>query len=233
MLTAQPRTVSLFEKLEKEAVPCGLVEDQSDARFLPRGTVDGLITKDVIANGLSLPAWLYSCLSDALPIKACNQARNVFAVLGLIGQEGAIRDLIYKDGITDGDLPLERQGATATALGNSCVLVSKKTGKTFTSFQCWAPAMVGAFLEKQWYVLAPVFDMAGTDLDLDPRCPLPIQRSVLKAQNIGVFVYQAWIHPSHVQSLGSPMVSIMPSHYLRLRLTRPSRASRPLSLSRK
>ena len=181
---------------------CALLEDQSE-KFLPRDVVEGLITKDIIADSLSFPAWLYSRLSDTLPSTAYSQARNVFAVLGLIGQEWAIRDLIYKDGITDDDLPLDRRPGNKSA---SSILISRKNGKTFSSFQTWTPAIVGAFLEKQWYVLAPVLDTTGTDLKLDPRCPLPIQRSELKVQNHGVFVYQAWLHPAHLLNLGSMTV---------------------------
>ncbi len=182
-LAANHRSISPFERLGGGT---------PGTKFLPRSLVDEVITQDIITDKLpALDRLYYSYVSDFLPKKVHNQARKVFAVLVLIGHESAIRDLMNKDDIADEDLPLDRDAATGS-------LTARKTGKIFTSFQSWEPARVCAFLEKQWYVLAPVLDPTDTDLKLDPQCPLPIQNIVPKFQGHGVFVYQGWLHPAHL-----------------------------------
>ncbi|KAK5654273.1 hypothetical protein OQA88_7449 [Cercophora sp. LCS_1] len=132
---------------------------------------------------------------NSLLDKSFNQARKVFAVLALIGQGSTSSELICKDNITDQDLPLSRKP------GELSVLISVKSDgeapKEFPAFKSWDERRVRDFLEKQWLVLAPVLDATSKDLTLDPNCPLPIVKSILKVKGYGFYVYQAWLHPAH------------------------------------
>lgn len=122
----------------------------------------------------------------------------MFAVLVLIGQESKIGDLIYNDGIADEDLPLHE--VPGLEPGESILVSKKKSGETlkeFPSFKSFGILGVREFLEKQWYVLAPVLDSPGTHLELDPRCPLPIENSSLEMRARGVFIYRARLHLAH------------------------------------
>lgn len=192
MLTTQ----SLYKQLKGGAVRCGLAGDQS-FRFLPESLIIEKITKDSIISNLSWRLWISTqlWLADSLADKVYDQAKKVFAVLALIGQEHTISDLI-KDNITDKDLPL------VPSSRDESVLVSKEppegeTGKEFSSFKTWDERRVSDFLEKQWLVLAPILDVTGKELNLDPKCPLPIKEIELMVRGHGVFVHKARLHPAH------------------------------------
>ena len=204
MLTTgtQPSS-SLIYKLGMELIRCQLANEILPINiFLPRNIVDGMVTKDLITAKLPFSNRIYDRWTDSLASQIHSQARKVFAVLTLIGEESAIVAL-YKEGITDQDLPLDGQqsGRSILVFRNHSDLKQK----TFESFQTWSRTAVWSFLEKQWYVLAPLIDTTGADLKLHPNCPLPISDSFLLAKDENIFIYRSRLHPEHV--LGAPGVS--------------------------
>lgn len=195
MFAASRTNPSLFRQLENGVVHCGLTEDERSATFLPESVVYEVLTKESITATLSWSQRLYSRWSpgNSLTDKIHSRARKVFAVLILIGEESKISDLIYNDGITDDHLPLvlEYDGA---------MIMSRHSSKRFHSFKSWDARRVRDFLDWQWVVLAPVLDMTdkhGKHIILDPKCPLPIENSVLKERGSHVSLYQAHLHPAH------------------------------------
>ncbi|KAK0671433.1 kinase-like domain-containing protein [Cercophora samala] len=139
-------------------------------------------------------------------------ALRLVATFGFIGQESVIGNTIYKDGLRDEKLPFMRPTDTA-----------KQTSEMLPSFNSLDATIVDAFLDKQWYFLAPVIPKRGNigfgmDLKLDARCPLPIQKNVLIVQENDIRVHQAWLHPSHVHGLFfvKPSVAIKEIPYTEL-----------------
>jgi len=208
---------TLFKQLEAGAVQCGLVDQSS--RFLPESVVYEKVTKDNIVANLHVPfyekilsQWSPWSLANSLADRIHTQARKVFAILALIGQEQMISGLIYNHNITDEDLPLFPGGPRAAALVSRIPKTPKgDISKEFTSFTSWDERRVRDFLEKQWLVLAgSILDVAGEHLELDPSCPLPIERSIVKVQARDVFVHQAWFHPECRLRSGDMEVSAAP-----------------------
>ncbi|KAK0624150.1 kinase-like domain-containing protein [Immersiella caudata] len=216
LTTRQPEP--LHRQLEGGAVHCRLAGDQS-FRYLPESLIYEKVTKDNIEANLRLPwwPWISSLLSpsDSITNRIHDQAKKVFAILTLIGQEHTISDLIYKDNLTDKDLPLALQS------DNKSLLVPKEpregdTAKAFSSFAFWDERRVRDFLEKQWLVLAPILDDIGKELNLDPECPLPFKKIELKVRAQGVFVHKATLHPAHqrwsVEAIPGQSVAIKEIH---------------------
>ena len=191
------KNLPLLRQLEDGQIDCGLAGDRwSGSRFIPESLVYEVITKDSIAANLSFAQRLRFLFSptNSLADRIHSQARKVFAILALIGQEKMIGDLIYNDNITDEDLPLFLDNRRST-------LVSKTPeghiAKELSSFRAWDERRVRDFLEKQWLVLAPILDGTGEPIELTPNCPLPIIKSEMRIRRRGMHIYEAWLHPAH------------------------------------
>lgn len=184
---------SLYQRL-REGVITGNPQSDDDSlvsMFLPGDVLAKEVNSDSIAASLSWSDWFLSRWSNHLPIHASSRCPRVFAVLVLIGQERAIKNLISQDDITDDDLPL-----SCDHPGRASV-VSLKTGKSFSSLKSWPPSSLDAFLEKQWVVLAPILK-TGQHSALVQSQPLPITRSnLVNYQGGRVFIHQAFFHPHH------------------------------------
>ncbi|KAK4160905.1 hypothetical protein QBC43DRAFT_303495 [Cladorrhinum sp. PSN259] len=159
--------------------------------FIPLDVLDNVITIDSIIMSLGLQNRLLAQYwSDKLPTRIHQEAKKLFTILVLIGQDSAIQELL-SNGLSDKDLPLARKD-------NTGVLMSKVTKKDFACFKSWSPARRKVFLYTQWLVQAPVIERVGQNLVLDANCPLPFIR---KGKTLGgtyrVDVYQAHIHPAH------------------------------------
>jgi len=189
---------TLFKQLDAGAITCGL-DDQS-SRFLPESVIYEKITKESILANLPflqrfLSQWSPWTTTPSLADRIHDQARKVFAVLALIAEEEKIETLIYNDNICDQDLPL-----FTSDLGDSILVSRTSEGivvKEFRSFASWDERRVRDFLERQWLVLAPVLGAESKAIELDPNCPLPIEKSELRVRTRDVMVHQAWLHPSH------------------------------------
>jgi hypothetical protein len=179
-------TMSFYQQLDDALVMCSLGDQSQD--FLPLSELNEKITKDSVRAQLS-----YTTLwcRPGLPEKVCQYAKKVFAILVLIGEPSAIRDLIA-DGLTDEHLPLSRNSGK-----EKNILLSVK-GQRFSSFAAWPhEARVKAFLEKQWVVQAPVLDMTGKHIVLDRKCALPFRTSDDISGAGSSVVYKGILHPAH------------------------------------
>lgn len=182
----QMATTSLYRRLK----PCLLECPLGGQQFLPPNILDETITKKSVKAELP---WKSRVFQSGLPGKVSQQAKKVFAILVLIGEPLAIKELLL-EGLTDEHLPLSPKGGN-----NDNILVSVR-GKTFQSFVAWRnDARVADFLEKQWLVQAPVLDTTGKHVILDPKCALPFPQ--IKEIGGGDFsiVYKSALHPAYQQ----------------------------------
>ncbi|KAK7423845.1 hypothetical protein QQZ08_008889 [Neonectria magnoliae] len=157
-----------------------------DQLFLPLSTLDKF-TKDTITTQLS-PWTRFFCRN--LADKVLLQARKIFTILVLIGKQDTLR-VILQDGLKDGDLPLSLHND-----GSGHTLVSGNH-KLFKSFSTWNEVRVRDFLDKQWLVLAPVFDRSGQRIELNTKCALPILNSEYVAGENACVVYRGIVPPRH------------------------------------
>ncbi|KAK0732548.1 kinase-like domain-containing protein [Apiosordaria backusii] len=181
----------LYKSLRGGLVTSSLGEMQ----FLPWNIVKKEVTVDRIHPYLSFGSQLYTWVSDDnLARQIHEQASKVFAILVLIDKPSAIQTLFTKHRLTDKDLPLQ-----PTKNGEHDSLVSSATKKEFLSFDKWGGlAAVDSFLEKQYLVLAPVFNTPGQTLKLHRNHPLPFVECVWKASGSdGVMVHHGRLHPSY------------------------------------
>ncbi|RKL32493.1 hypothetical protein BFJ72_g10436 [Fusarium proliferatum] len=119
--------MSLYKQLDKCLISC-----LEDSEFLPLNEISARVTEANIK--LEIPVRKRCFSNRSLPRTILSQARCVFSILVLIQETHAIIDLVCRDNIKDEDLPLARQ----TLIGdNENVLISPKTGKTFSSFSFW------------------------------------------------------------------------------------------------
>jgi hypothetical protein len=171
--------------------------------FLPLDILDKKLTKENIQAEIPLKERVFQ---RGLTNKVIIQAKKVFAVLVFTGEPLAIGDLL-KEGLTDEDLPLSRKPGE-----NDNILVSCNGKKTFRSFEAWRKdAQVTNFLEKQWYVLAPVLDTTCNYFILDQKCALPFP----KVEEVGgghfSTVYKSALHPAHQQGFQVSIPSNRPA----------------------
>src|SRR4051812_43992210 len=88
----------LYKRLQRRYCQCPL----SNEKFLPLNAIDEEITEENVKAKLQVGR-----LSQ-LPRNVVQRAKRIFAILEIIGEPQAIKDLIAQ-GITDGDLPLSRK----------------------------------------------------------------------------------------------------------------------------
>ncbi|EWG55602.1 serine/threonine protein kinase [Fusarium verticillioides 7600] len=181
--------MSLYKQLNKCLIPC-----HEDSEFLPLSEINARVTEANIKVEIPVRKRCFS--NRSLPRTISNQARIVFSILVLIQETTAIVNLVCRDNIRDEDLPLTRQSANGDD-GN--VLISPKTGKTFSSFSFWPrEASVRDFLNFQWLVQAPVLVLFGQHLLLDPKCPLPLIDCVMKCKSgPNSVLHKCKIHGAH------------------------------------
>ncbi|KAG7409313.1 Calcium/calmodulin-dependent protein kinase [Fusarium oxysporum f. sp. rapae] len=181
--------MSLYRQLNKCLFPC-----QEDSEFLPRSEIIARVTETNIKLAIPIRKRCFS--NRSLPRTILSQARNVFSILVLIQETQAIVDLVCRDNIRDEDLPLTRQSVSGD---DENVLISPKTGKTFSSFSFWPrEARVRDFLNFQWLVQAPVLSLLGQHISLDPKCPLPLIDYVMKCKSgPNSVLHKCKIHGAH------------------------------------
>ncbi|CZR49170.1 uncharacterized protein FPRO_12603 [Fusarium proliferatum ET1] len=181
--------MSLYKQLDKCLISC-----LEDLEFLPLNEISARVTEANIKSEIPVRKRCFS--NRSLPRTILSQARCVFSILVLIQETHAIIDLVCRDNIKDEDLPLARQ----TLIGdNENVLISPKTGKTFSSFSFWPrEARVRDFLKFQWLVQAPVLDLLCQHISLDSKCPLPLIDCVMKCKSgPNSVLHKCKIHGAH------------------------------------
>ncbi|KAK7402875.1 hypothetical protein QQX98_011360 [Neonectria punicea] len=157
-----------------------------DQLFLPLSTLNDF-TKDTVTTQLS-PLTRFFCRN--LADKVLLQTRKIFIILVFIGKQDTLR-VILQDGLKDEDLPLSLHND-----GSGHTLISGN-GKLFKSFSTWNEVRVRDFLDKQWLVLAPVFDRSGQRIELNTKCALPSLNSEYVAGENACMVYRGIVPPRH------------------------------------
>lgn len=181
--------MSFYKQLDKCVIPC-----HEDSEFLPLNEISTRVTEANIKLGI--PARKRCFSKRSLPRTILSQARLVFSILVLIEETRAIVDLVCRDNIRDEDLPLTRKSVIGD---DENVLISPKTGKTFSSFSFWPrEARVRDFLNFQWLVQAPVLSVFGQHILLDSKCPLPLIDCVMKCKSgPNSVLHKCKIHAAH------------------------------------
>jgi serine/threonine protein kinase len=187
------RDTSLFARLRKAQVGCTLNGEQ---KFLPLDILEREITEDNVRGTLSKDSgftatalkFLHLSNDNQLPGRVVDRARRVFAILVLIGEADAIKPLL-DDGLTDDQLPLRLDDEGSTPISRS--------GLALNSFAMMSEQRVIDFVDKQWTVLAPVFDASGQHAELDRRCPLPFEDTEQTGHESTRAIYKTKLHPAH------------------------------------
>ncbi|KAH7127203.1 kinase-like domain-containing protein [Dendryphion nanum] len=187
-MTGNGNASQLWPKIRDALVDDPLTYPQ---KFLPVDFIEQEITEEAIKNELRRK---WSLSNRALPGRIISEdARKVFTILVHIGEPAAIKDLLA-EGLNDGHLPL-RVSPTGR---NDNTLVSHDERKTFTSFSRWKTEQrVTDFVDKQWLVLAPVFDSTGRHLKLESSCPLPFKAMEEVKGDYSSVVRKSEFHPAH------------------------------------
>ncbi|KAF9634156.1 hypothetical protein BFW01_g5051 [Lasiodiplodia theobromae] len=116
-----------------------------------------------------------------------NNCRNLFAILGYIGEAPAVCTFI-DEGLTDEDLPFVYQPAT-------CAL-TRRDGNEIQSARHWQIAARFAFVKDQWHILTPIFsDKDHHKLHDQAILPFTHEKQVDKGAYSEVF--EATIHHAH------------------------------------
>lgn len=179
----------MFRQLKNALTKCDLTGDE----FLPLDVLDTAITKKTVKA--ALPQNLACALQPHLASKIEKDAKKIFAILVLIGEQKSISEL-FSGGLRDKHLPLQRDPAGK----DDNLLVSADGKRPFKAFAKWDnEAKTNLFFDRQWLVMAPVMDNTGKHIVLDPRCPLPFKNSEAISHNPDCVVHRAEIDPAHIQ----------------------------------
>jgi hypothetical protein len=125
------------------------------------------------------------------------QARKVFAILVLIGDAPAIKEL-WKQGLRDHHLPLV---AVAGAAPKEPRKLEAKSGERFGVWKEKELRLPRDFVHYQWLVLAPVIDNTGRHIHLDAKCALPFVEDEEIGGGAFGYVYKCKIHQAHQKGL--------------------------------
>jgi len=187
--SAKATPVDLYKALRKKLTTCPLTH----VDFLPLDILQEVITVDSIRAyaGRNSNPELLSDLADSAEEVLFN-TKKVYASLVFIQRQSAFGALL-SEGLIDEDLPLSRHSDTSTD-----VLCCRNGIKTFETFQGWSSFETDIYLEKQYHLLAPVFDIPGRHFDLSPNFALPLtpmREEIVKISNSRV--YKCAIYPAH------------------------------------
>ena len=156
----QGKPPSLLNRLRE-----GIVQSPLDGKpFLPLDCVE----KEIIRANVKaqLPSIFTDLRKPNIYDRILQDAKKVFTILVLIEESKAIKKLLA-EGLMDDDLPLSLK----ITQGSYQTLVSSR--RAFESFRDWKEARVYDFLEKQWLVLAPVFNTGCHHIKLNVDCAMP------------------------------------------------------------
>lgn len=188
----QGSTTALFMVLKDAHSHCAI----TGREWLPLDVLDQHITDKSVQACTTLGNSLCGRYDAEDIVK---RSKKAFAILVLSNCQDILEDLLLREGLTDDQLPLEQRTTDG-------VLVNMKSGKEFPAFSKVGPLAIDLFLERQWRVLAPVFDEAenccdgSSTLRLNTKCPLPLrQKTPLTSTNTSS-VSKCELHPSHYRS---------------------------------
>jgi hypothetical protein len=184
----------LFDELQ-DAIQDGALNGQ---KFLPLNIIDDTITGERLKVAFR-SGFHFRCAS--LSDDIAQFARKVFAILVLIGEPIAIKDL-WKQGLRDEHLPL----VAAQTRGK----LKAADGREFGAWKVAARA--SEFLDRQSLVDAPVFDDTGGHFSLSANCAMPFTDSDEVDGGTFGYVYKCELHRAHQRGLQVvyPMLSLPP-----------------------
>ncbi|KAF4544497.1 Protein kinase domain-containing protein [Lasiodiplodia theobromae] len=116
-----------------------------------------------------------------------NLGRNLFAILGYIGQAPDLCAFI-DEGLTDADLPFVYQSATG--------ILTRKDGTEIRSSKDWESATRFAFVRDQWNILTPIFS-DKEHYQFHDNTILPFTHEELVSKGAYSEMYEATIHSAH------------------------------------
>jgi hypothetical protein len=176
---------SLFSDLDNAQEHDGI----SSQNFIPQDALEALITVPRVKAALSI----FAVGSSDFHANVVQYARKVFAILVLIGDPPAMKDL-WKQGLRDHHLPL--------LAGNAPKDGDKLLAKTGESFGPWKnPAHLKQFLHFQWTVLAPVIDNTCQHFELNAKCAMPFVADEEVGGGAYSYVYKCELHRAHQRGL--------------------------------
>ncbi|KAI0401502.1 kinase-like protein [Xylaria palmicola] len=194
----------LYDRLRDE-----VVEDHTGFRFLPLAAMEEAVAAEIeAAQSEAAPAdaaqsaWRQLLLkirttyhdlrSNRREIPLSEQTTRVFGLLGLCDKEEFIQKLL-KEGLTDADLPFQKQA------GRAGTLVSSRR-KEFKSFSGWKRSEIDVLCGWQGVVCAPVFTKRGEDIQIDKIVSLPVYdiEKCPSHSSTGT-ILKARLHASHLK----------------------------------
>ncbi|KAI9150752.1 Serine/threonine-protein kinase Nek8 [Paramyrothecium foliicola] len=201
--------LSLSQNLE-EGLTKSSLEDKPfvSLDFLERGINEENIKKEL---GLPEHSWLNMvglAKPSSLPFQVAHGSKKIFAALVMMDRAKAISDLL-DEGLRDEHLPL------SISPDHEALLCCN--GKVMFPFGGWKKVSVNDFVrDKQWLFLAPVLDVKGRLIKLNPDCPLPFVKSEVVDHGAAGIVHKAEIHPAHQQGFDMETVNLQVAvkHYL-------------------
>jgi hypothetical protein len=184
-------TMRLCDQLNSALLTCKI----NNRMFLPENCLKVLVNVSSIRAELKAELGCQMWFNPQLAEKVYKKASKVFAILVMISQVGAMKDL-HQEGLTDEHLPLRRRELEPN------VLESPSSGKGFKSFARYAGS-ARLFDEMQWQVQAPVLDMSGKHVTLDEKCALPIVvvEDELAKEGGSSSIFKGTLHEAHCEGL--------------------------------
>ncbi|KAF4784666.1 protein kinase domain-containing protein [Colletotrichum scovillei] len=179
-------------------------------KFVPRHVLDAVVTRESVRAALKKSNagrkfWDLST-KTVIDIVFSKNLKKTFVILSYLDVPWDVKKF-YEAGLTDADLPL----TTVRPEGESLELLQsgRKPNKTFSPPKQWGFSLAESFIEKQWTVMAPVFDNTWDHRELDRLCPLPLFTAKVVNYSARNMVYKAQIHSSHLAgSKDFPFVDI-------------------------
>ncbi|KAH6889645.1 kinase-like domain-containing protein [Thelonectria olida] len=176
---------SLYEELIAATCECPITKN----KYIPAQKLSEIITVTRVNEALrSKRRWRRLLFRNRGLDDKVQQTRKLIAIIALIGKlnEDSLKTLTA-NGITDNRLPLS---------GGDDVLQNSLRNKA-----AWEDANIGAFLEKQWTVLAPILDLKEghmADIRLDEKCALEFSQCEHKETTQFSNVYFAEIRSEEI-----------------------------------
>ncbi|KAF2734669.1 kinase-like protein [Polyplosphaeria fusca] len=175
--------------LSSQLIPALQDSPLNSKKFLPLDFLNESITKKTI--WAELPH-TWQVTSYNLADNTLKSAKKVFAILVLIDQAKAIKDLL-SEGLNDDLLPLALYGD-----GTTGILQTNDGKTTFHTFaRKYKANSAFLFVEKQWLMQAPIMETKGEEMTLHPECPLPFTETDIIGQGQSSIVLKAHLHRAH------------------------------------
>jgi hypothetical protein len=162
----------LYQRLRDVRIRSG---EQKWTYFIPLNKQEELITASVIEEEIRKEDVERKCQDPRACARWAHQrAKQLFTILSYMRKGGVWIYRMYRDGISDDDLPLEPEEE-----GTRAVRLRRKSNKTvLPAFDTWKSDDLEDFVRFQWWVLVPKFDKR------DLRCREFLEETVLPLMGV-------------------------------------------------